>query len=59
MRYLRPDDLDRVRHRAAAMIRNRRPRRASRPRPYVTWPGGDLAPLTLAVRGLLALRGAA
>lgn len=32
----------------------RRPRRASRVRPYVSHPAGDLAPLALAVRRYLA-----
>ncbi|WP_262391566.1 hypothetical protein [Nocardiopsis sp. CNR-923] len=34
LRYLRPDDLDRVRHRAATMIRTRA--RAARPAPAPT-----------------------
>lgn len=34
----------------------RRPRRAERIRAYVAWPAGDLAPLALGVRLLLAAR---
>lgn len=73
MRYLRTSDLDLVRQLAAETLRRRRPRRAARPRTYVippipaasrvrayvAHPAGDLAPLTLAVRTLLAVRGAA
>lgn len=72
MRYLRTSDLDLVRQLAAEALRPRR-RRAARPRAYVlppiaaasrvrayvAHPAGDLAPLALAVRTLLAVRGAA
>ncbi|MEV2274365.1 hypothetical protein AB0I72_02160 [Nocardiopsis sp. NPDC049922] len=59
--YLRSNEHQRGRPRRAARPRAYvwSPVRAARVRFYVAHPAGDLAPLALAVRGLLTLRGAA
>ncbi|WP_306368275.1 hypothetical protein [Nocardiopsis sp. CC223A] len=49
-RYLNCSELVAARWLASEALRWRRPHRASRARMYVTHPGRDLAPLTLAVR---------
>lgn len=52
-RYLPLSELVYVRWRASETLHRRRPRRAARVRSYVAAPGGDMAPLALAVRRYL------
>ena len=54
-RYLSLSEIPHIRRRASETLRRRRPRRAARVRSYVTAPGGDMAPLALAVRRYLTL----
>lgn len=58
-RYLTHSALVAVRYLTEERLRSRRPRHAARVRGYVSHPAGDLAPLTMAVRQLIQVRGAA